>query len=180
MTQAHGNSVPARLDGAALTGTWVLDPVRSTVSIRSRSVWGLVPVKGVFRTVSGEGTVSPEGDVRGTLTVDAASIDTRNTKRDQHLRSADFFAADAYPSIVFTVDQVRTSGPDTTVSGRLTVRDQTRPLSFTVTPVVHGDGEVWLDAEVPVDRSDFGLTWNQLGMSSMHNTIAVHGVFTRQ
>ena len=44
--------------------------------------------------------------------------------------------------------------------------------------MVDGD-EVWLDAEIQVDRADFGLTWNLLGMTSMHNTITVHAVFTR-
>jgi polyisoprenoid-binding protein YceI len=180
MTQANGESVPAQLDTAALAGTWVLDPAKSTVRLRSKSVWGLVPVKGTFGTVTGEGTVSPAGEVSGTVTVDAASVDTGTAKRDQHLRSGDFFAVDTYPHIVFAVDQIRTSGAEATVSGRLTVRDQTRPLSFPVTPAVHGDGEVWLDAKVPVDRTDFGLTWNQLGMSSTHNIIAVHAVFTRR
>jgi polyisoprenoid-binding protein YceI len=180
MTQANEDPVPAQLDSAALAGTWVLDPAKSTVRLRSKSVWGLVPVKGTFGTVTGEGTVSPEGNVSGTVTVDAASVDTGTAKRDQHLRSGDFFAVDTYPNIVFAVDEIRTSGAEATVSGRLTVRDQTRPLSFPVTPAVHGDGEVWLDAEVPVDRTDFGLTWNQLGMSSTHNIIAVHAVFTRR
>jgi polyisoprenoid-binding protein YceI len=65
------------------------------------------------------------------------------------------------------------------VSGRLTVRGSTRPFSFGASASVHGDGEVWLDAEAPIDRSDFGLTWNQLRMSSMHSTIIVHAVFTK-
>ena len=179
MTQANGDSVPAQLDSAALAGTWVLDPARSTVRLRSKSMWGLAPVKGTFGAVAGEGTVSPAGEVSGTITVDAASVNTKMAKRDQHLKSGDFFAVDTYPAIVFTVDQVQTSGAGATVSGHLTVRDQTRPLSFPVTPVVHGDGEVQLDAEVAVNRTDFGLTWNQLGMASTHNTISVHAVFTR-
>ncbi len=87
MTQANGDSVPAQVDSATLAGTWVLDPARSTVRLRSKSMWGLVPVKGSFGTVSGEGTVSPAGEVSGTVTVDAASVDTKMGKRDQHLRS---------------------------------------------------------------------------------------------
>src|SRR6202042_1670696 len=107
MTQANGDSVPAQLDSAALAGTWVLDPARSTVRLRSKSMWGLVPVKGTFGTVTGEGTVSPEGEISGTVTVDAASVDTGTAKRDQHLRSGDFFAVDTYPNIVFAVDEIR-------------------------------------------------------------------------
>lgn len=170
----------AQLADGSLAGNWRLDPARSTATLQSKSMWGLAPVKGSFGTVSGEGTVSPAGEVSGTVTVDAASVDTKMGKRDQHLRSADFFEVDTYPNIVFTVDQIQTSGAEVTVSGRLTVRDQTRPLSFPVTPAVHGDGEVQLDAEVPVNRTDYGLNWNQLGMSSTHNTISVHAVFTRR
>ncbi len=66
-----------------------------------------------------------------------------------------------------------------TVSGTLTVRDQTRPLSFPATVALVGDKEAALDATVQVDRSEFGLTWNQMGMVSMNNTITIHAVFTR-
>jgi polyisoprenoid-binding protein YceI len=58
------------------------------------------------------------------------------------------------------------------------VRGRTRPLSFAAASSVHG-GEIWLDAEVRINRADFGLTWNQRGMASMHNTLTIHAVFTR-
>ena len=172
--------VQALLKDAALTGNWTLDASKSTVGLRSKSMWGLVPVKGVFRQVSGQGTVSPTGDVSGTITVSAASIDTKNKRRDTHLRSKDFFDSDTYPDITFTVDQARPSGQGVTVSGSLTVRDRTRPVTFDATVSAASDSEVSLDAEVQVDRSDFGLTWNQMGMASMHNTITVHAVFTKR
>ncbi len=54
-----------------------------------------------------------------------------------------------------------------------------RPLSFPATVSAAGGGELSLDAEIQVDRSDFGLAWNQMGMSSMHNTITMHAVFTK-
>jgi polyisoprenoid-binding protein YceI len=173
-------NVQALLKDAALTGNWTLDASKSTVGLRSKSVWGIVPVKGVFRQVSGEGTVSPTGDVNGTVTVGAASIDTKNKKRDTHLRSADFFDSDTYPDITFTVTQARPSGQGVTVSGNLTVRDRTRPVTFDATASAVSDSEVSLDAEVQVDRSDFGLTWNRMGMVSMHNTITIHAVFTKR
>ena len=87
----------------------------------------MVSVKGVFRQVSGQGTVSQAGDVSGTVTVSATSIDTKNKKRDTRLRSADFFDSETYPDITFTVSQAKPSGQGVTVSGGLTVRDQTRP-----------------------------------------------------
>jgi len=173
-------NTPALLTDASLTGNWTLDASKSTVGLRSKSMWGLAPVKGVFRQASGQGTVSPAGDVSGTMTVSAASIDTKNKKRDTHLRSADFFDSDTYPDITFTVDQARPSGQGVTVSGSLTVRDRTKPVTFDATAAVVSDGEMSLDAEVQVNRADFGLTWNQMGMASMQNTITVHAVFTRR
>jgi polyisoprenoid-binding protein YceI len=143
-------------------------------------MWGLVPVKGVFGQVSGQGTVSAAGDVSGAMTVSAASIDTKNKKRDTHLRSADFFDSDTYPDITVTVNQARLSGQGVTVSGSLTVRDLTKPLTFDATVSAASDSEISLDAEVPVNRTDFGLTWNQMGMASVHNTITVHAVFTKR
>jgi polyisoprenoid-binding protein YceI len=173
-------ALQALLEDAALTGTWTLDASRSTVGLQSKSMWGLAPVKGVFRQVSGQGTVSPAGDVSGSITVSAASIDTKNKRRDKHLRSADFFDSDTYPDITFTVNRARPSGQGVTVSGSLTVRDRTKPVTFDAQASVSSAGEVSLDAEVQVNRSDFGLTWNQMGMASMHNTITVHAVFTRR
>jgi polyisoprenoid-binding protein YceI len=177
--QATATAVRALLKDAALAGDWTLDPTRSTIGLRTRSMWGLAPVKGGFRQVSGRGTVSADGEASGTLTVAAGSIDTKNAKRDKHLRSADFFGSAKHPDITFTADSVRPSGQGVAVSGTLTVRGRTRPLSFEAKVSALGSGEARLEAEVQVNRADFGLTWNQMGMASMNNTIIVHAVFTR-
>jgi polyisoprenoid-binding protein YceI len=173
-----GPQLQALLQDAALAGDWVLDASRSSIGLRSKSMWGLVSVKGAFREFSGKGTVSPQGEARGTITVASASVDTKNGKRDKHLRSDDFFSSDTHRDITFTVDGVKPSGEGVTVSGTLQVRDRTKPLSFDATAAASGEGEVVFDAQVPVNRSDFGLTWSQMG-TSMHNTITVHAVFTR-
>ena len=170
--------VQALLEGGTLSGPWTLDPGRSSIRLASK-VMGLVPVNGVFREVRGQGTVAPGGEVSGTVTIAAASIDTNQTRRDTHLRSADFFDTGSHPDITFTADGIRPSGQGVAVSGVLTVRGRTRPLSFDVAPSVHGDGEVWLDARVRVNRTDFGLTWNQLGLVSVTSTLTIHAVFTR-
>lgn len=169
-----------QLANGSLAGTWALDPARSTATLRSKSVWGLVTVKGVFRDVQGSGTVSPAGEVTGSIVIASGSVDTRNAKRDQHLRSADFFLSEKYPSITFSLEKLAITGGGMTVSGQLAVRDQARPISFPATVTLAGDGEVALDAAVEVDRSEFGLRWNRLGMVSMHNMITLHAVFARQ
>jgi polyisoprenoid-binding protein YceI len=57
---------------------------------------------------------------------------------------------------------------------------RTRPLSFDAVATVPGDGGIWLDAKVRVNRADFGLTWNQLGMVALNSDLTIHAVFTRQ
>ena len=164
----------------ALATEWSLDSSRSTVSLHNRSIWGLARVNGVFRQVTGGAAVSPTGEVTGAITVAAASIDTKNTRRDTHLRSVDFFHSDNYPHITFTADGIRPSGQGVTVTGTLSVRDRARPLSFDGRAAVPADGEVWLDAEVQINRADFGLTWNLMGLVSMSNTLTIHAVFNKR
>jgi polyisoprenoid-binding protein YceI len=168
------------LHDGKLAGSWALDAARSEIGLKSKSMWGMMPVKGVFREVTGSGTVSAAGDVTGTITVAAGSIDTKNKKRDEHLRSADFFDVAKTPDITFAAEQVTPSGEGVTVTGALTVRDRTRPVSFAARVSGSDGAQVELDGEFEVNRADFGLTWNQLGMTSMNNTITVHAVFTKQ
>jgi len=125
--------------------------------------------EGVFRQVSGNGTVSPDGEVSGTVTVAAASIDTSNTRRDTHLRSADFFDSGNHPDITFTADGIRPCGQGVAVTGALTVRGRTRRLYFDAAMSVRGNSEIWLDAEVRINRADFGLAWNVMGLASVNN-----------
>jgi polyisoprenoid-binding protein YceI len=176
--QLTSSALQALIRDGKLAGSWTLDTARSEVRLKSRSMWGLAPVKGVFREVTGNGTVSAAGDVTGTITVAARSVDTKNKKRDEHLRSADFFDVANHPDITFTVDGIRPGNGAVRVAGSLTVRGRARPVSFDA-KVSGADGETWLDGEVQVNRADFGLTWNQMGVASMRNTITVHAVFTR-
>src|SRR5689334_12225223 len=162
-----------------LTGSWTLDPDRSEVRLQTRHTWGLRPLHGVFRQVSGNGTVTAAGQVTGTLTVAAGSIDTKNKMRDKDLRSAKVFDTASHPDITYTVDGIQPAGGGVRVTGSLTVRGRTRPLAFDAT-VSAAASEVRLDAEVPVNRADFGLTYSPLRMASLDNTITVHAVFTRQ
>jgi polyisoprenoid-binding protein YceI len=124
--------------------------------------------------------VLADGEVSCAIAVGAASVDTKNTRRDTHLRSADFFASDKYPDIIFNADDIRPSGLGVAVTGALTVRGRTLPVSFDASASVQDDGEICLDARVHINRADFGLTWNQMGMASMQNALTIHAVFTRR
>jgi polyisoprenoid-binding protein YceI len=143
-------------------------------------MWGLVRVKGAFREIEGEGEVATEGSVTGRVSLATASLDTKNRKRDVHLRSDDFFSSDTHPSIAFGLTGMEPSGEGVTLSGTVTVRGKTNPISVPATVTVSGSGEIVLDAKVEVDRSQFGLTWNRMGVASMNSTITIHTVFAKR
>jgi polyisoprenoid-binding protein YceI len=169
----------ALLADGKLAGAWTLDGAKSSVGLRTKSVWGLVKVNGTFGQVTGAAVISAAGEATGTITVAAASIDTGVKKRDDHLRSADFFDVAKYPDITFTATSVTLSGENATVVGTLTVRDQTRPVTVSGAVSSNGPDEISLDAELPVNRGQYGLSFNQLGMMSMDNVITIHAVFAR-
>jgi len=178
MRTPTGVALRGLLEDGTLAGEWVLDPRRSSIQLNSKSL-GLIPVKGVFRDVSGHGIVSLDGSVSGTLLLTAASIDTGNTKRDVHLRSGEIFDSGNHPQITFTADGIRPAGTGVTVTGALTVRGRTRPLSFDATASVSDSGEICLDAETRVNRADFDLTWKGASLISKITVMSIHAVFVQ-
>jgi polyisoprenoid-binding protein YceI len=165
---------------AVETGTWQLDPSASAVTLRHRTMWGLVTVKGAFTAISGGGEVRPDGSATGTVTLDAASLDTKHAKRDKHLRSADFFDTDQHPEITFAVSGAdRLEADGVRVTGRLTVRGISRPQTFTARLASADAGGLTLEAEFTVDRGQFGMGWNQLGMMRGLTTVTARLRFTR-
>ena len=107
----------ALLQDEKLAGSRVLDASRSEVRLKSGSLWRLLPVKGIFRQVTGNSTVSAADDVTGTITVAARSVGTKNKRRDDYLRSADFFDVVNHPDITFTVDGIRPDNGGVRVTG---------------------------------------------------------------
>src|SRR6202020_952059 len=148
------------------------------VVLHTRHTWGLRPLRGVFAQVSGHGTVAEDGAASGARTGGAASVDTKNPQRDKHLRSADFFDVANHPEFTFTAESVPPTDGGVRVAGTLTVRGRTNPASVAAKVATAG-GEVTLDGELKVNRADYGLTWNFIGIAAMDSTIAVHAVFTR-
>ena len=159
---------------------WKFDTVHSNVSFSVRHLM-ISRVHGSFKTWSGALETDEANPANSGLqaSIDVASIDTKEPQRDEHLRSADFFNAAKYPDITFSAASVTLSGESAAVAGTLTVRDQTKPVSVSGTVSAHGADEISLDAELPVNRGDFGLVFNQLGMMSLDNIIIIHAVFTR-
>lgn len=145
-------------------GTWTIDPAHSGVGFRVKHLM-IATVKGRFGDF--EGTLTRDGDgVRIAGSVRTASIDTGNDQRDDHLRSPDFLDAATYPEITFASSDVQTSGDKLRVAGELTIKGVTRPvvLEGEVTGTGRdpwGNDRVALELEGEIDRTEFGLTWNQ-------------------
>ena len=106
------------------------------------------------------------GNVKGTLVIDATSFDTKNKKRDDHLRSDDFLEVVKYPTIVFTVNGGRpTAGGRFDITGVLTIHGQSLPL--TLHAEVSGTGDsVTVSSDVEIDRSLWGMSWTKMERGS--------------
>lgn len=175
------SGAPSGLPGGAGAGRWVLDPQKSSVGISHKHFWGLMTIRGTFSDLSGEGEVGADGSVTGKFQVGAASVDTKNKQRDKHLRSADFFHAEAHPHISFTVKdaKVGTAG-ELAVSGELEAGGTARPLSLTAKVSEASPDSATLTATADVNQADHGMTWNRMGIIKGPATVSVTARFTRQ
>ena len=148
--------------------TWSIDPSHSGVEFAVRHLM-ISSVKGRFSTVAGTVITDPDPlKSEIDVTIDAASIDTRQAQRDEHLRSADFFDAEKFPTLTYKSRKiVDVKGDSFKVVGDLTIKGVTREVVLDVTS--HGTGgDPWggqragFEATARIKRSDFGLTWNQV------------------
>jgi polyisoprenoid-binding protein YceI len=146
---------------------WDIDPSHSSVHFSVRHLM-ISNVRGEFTRLSGSVTIDPRDIARSTVqvTIDAASVNTRDEKRDEHLRSADFLDASNYPTIEFRSTRVTPkAGGSIQVAGDLTIRGVTREVLLDV----EDNGELkdpWgntkrgATATTRLNRKDFGLQWN--------------------
>ncbi|QZS54454.1 YceI family protein [Rhodococcus opacus] len=143
-------------------GTWAIDTVHSTVGFAVRHLM-VSKVRGTFNDFTGAITVAEDGTAAITAEIQVASIDTKNTDRDAHIKSADFFDAEQYPTATFTSTAVRTKGDDYVVEGEFTLHGVTRPvelaLEFNGVNPGMGNGPVaGFEATTVLNRKDFGIT----------------------
>jgi polyisoprenoid-binding protein YceI len=183
MTNPEGmpaTSPTAMLGSEAAAGEWQLDPDRSKVEFAVKHFWGLITVHGHFEKCTGAATVDPSGGVTATLTIDAESVQTRNKKRDNHLRSADFFNAAEHRSVMFTTTEVRPVGDNRLhVTGELVAAGTTQTVDLDVVLSDATTDHVNADATVTVDRTTFGMAWSPLGMAAATAIISLHLRFKR-
>jgi polyisoprenoid-binding protein YceI len=148
----------------APAGTWSLDPVHSRVDFEVSYLAGTF--KGEFHEIGAELTVDAErASLEGTAKV--ASVDVKDANLSAHLQSPDFFDAERYPELRFTAEDIRLDGDGkVSVAGELTIRGVTRPVLVTGTvtaPIVdaYGNDRIGLRLTATVDRTEFGVDWNQ-------------------
>jgi len=173
-------STQALLSDPASVGVWNVDPNRSTITFKAKSMWGLAPVKGRFTEFSGDGQITDTQTIFGRIDVQAASVDTKLRKRDDHLRSADFLEADKFPDIsVVVTDAEAITGDTVDLRAQLTVKGTTAPLPLRTKVAVLDDGSMRVTAQATIDRKDFGVDGNLMGMVTDHVTISGDVVFRR-
>ena len=148
--------------------TWAIDPAHTSVEFSVKHLM-ITSVKGRFAGVEGTVTLD-DSDPAGhevEVTIDAATIDTRESRRDTHLRSADFLEVEKFPAITFKSRRITdVAGDAFSLIGDLTIRGVSREVVLAVKANGRardpwGGDRAAFDATTKIKRSDFGLTWNQ-------------------
>jgi len=158
------------LPGSAFAADYVIDPSHSTVGFTVRHLM-VTKVRGTFEKVSGTVKYDPKAPEKIAIeaTIDAASIDTREPKRDDHLRGPDFFDVEKYPTLTFKSKKAKAKGKGKLeVVGDLTIRGVTKEVTLLVEGLDQEIKDPWgnvrrgATATTKINRKDFGLTWNQV------------------
>jgi polyisoprenoid-binding protein YceI len=157
---------------------WSIDRDETSVEFTVKTFWGLMTVHGCFDRFDGSYELGPSGTTIE-LTIDADSIDTGNPKRDEHLRSTDFFDVDNDAQVRFRSTRVEAVGDEILhVVGNLEVAGIAEPLEFAVTVQPAGDG-LALEARTTVDQRRFGMSSGLLGMIRRPATLHVEALLKR-
>lgn len=148
--------------------TWNIDPVHSVAEFKVKHMM-ISNVKGQFTKISGQLTLDEANiaNSRVEASIDAASINTREEQRDAHLKSADFFDVEKFPTLNFKSTGITRDGDgDLKVAGDLMIHGVTRNVVFTVEGPTAPGKDPWgntrigLSATTKINRKDYGLTWN--------------------
>ncbi|HET7903431.1 MAG TPA: YceI family protein [Candidatus Eisenbacteria bacterium] len=152
--------------GAAQAALWTIDTSHSSVGFSVRHIFSKVP--GTFDKFSGTIDYDPAKPEAASVKVEieAASINTKNERRDNHLRSADFFEVEKYPTLSFqSTKVVKGAGNALTVEGNLTMKGVTKPVTLAVTFLGATDPQPGarsgFEATTTVNRKDYGILWNR-------------------
>jgi polyisoprenoid-binding protein YceI len=163
-----------------MSGVWNLDPKRSAITFKIKNMWGLLNVKGRFTEFSGDGQLTGKGAVFGRLDIRAASLSTGIGRRDNHLRSADFFDVERFGEISVVVTAVEpANGNAADLRANFTIKGITAPLPLPVTITELDDGSIRITGQTKIDRAQFDLGWNKFRMIGATARVAGDAVFVR-
>ena len=159
------STIPATLSD--LSGNYIIDPAHTRIGFVARHAM-VTKVRGAFNQFEGSAVLDGTDLTKssGQLTIQAASIDTRNEQRDAHLRSNDFLAMEEYPQITFVATNVRQSGATRLeVTGELTIRGVTNSITIPfeyegAATDPFGNLRVGFEGSAVINRKDYGITWN--------------------
>lgn len=165
-----------------VAGTWTIDPVHSSVEFIVRHMM-VSKVRGKFRTFSGT-IVTGAGPLESSVTaeIDLASIDTGQEQRDNHIRSADFFEAETYPTMTYQSTGVRLAGGEYILDGRLTLKGVTRDVPLTLElngfgPDPYGGTRAGFTATGEINRRDFNVNFGavmETGGAVVSDKVTLH------
>jgi polyisoprenoid-binding protein YceI len=168
---------PAVLAAAPQPGHYDIDPDRSRVTFATRHLFGLGRVKGGFAVRRGSADIADPLEVSALhAEIDTASFHTSNRQRDDRVRSARFLDAAAHPVMTFRSDRI--GAQDQALTGTLTVRGTTRPVTLTVTRCEVSPGSFTARATTRVDRTEFGITAAR-GLAARYLNLTVEVQCTR-
>lgn len=148
------------------TGTWSIDPAHSTVGFSIKHL-GIASVRGRFERFEGSLTVGEDGGYAVKASVEAASINTNEPQRDEHLRSPEFFNAEAHPQLTIESTSVQEQAPNKLrIDAKLTMAGITKDVTLEATVLgtetdPWGNRRVGLELRGEISRADYGMTFNQ-------------------
>lgn len=164
MTATLGYSQQRETLPGVPVGTWQIDPAHSVIGFAVRHL--MSKVRGRFNDLDGHVTIAE--DVHGStaqVEIAMASVDTGNTMRDGHLRSADFFDVDVHPTMTFVSNGLRELNGSWALDGTLTICGTTRPVQIDVEYLgfdptgSQGESRIGFEGHTSIDRSDFGISF---------------------
>lgn len=150
------------------TTTWNIDPAHATAEFKVKHMM-IANVKGHFSKVTGVLNHAEGDPTKSSIeaTIEAGSLETRETQRDAHLKSEDFLHVEKFPTLSFKSTDIKVAGDgELKVQGDLTIRGVTRKVTFAVegpTPATKdpwGNTRIAVSATTKINRKDFGLVWN--------------------
>jgi len=149
-----------------ISGDYTIDPTHTRLGFSTRHAM-VTTVRGHFTEFSGTAHVDAANPANSTvsLTIQTASIDTGVADRDGHLKSADFFDADNNKEITFSSTKVERDGDDWVITGDLTIKGETKPITITFESTgsardPFGNLRIGFEGGTNINRKDWGLTWN--------------------